>query len=455
MKRPTPAAGRLAAVFAIVLLGAAGGCGKKGPPLAPLVRVPVAPEGARAVRLGDQVTLQVQVPRANSDGSAPADIARLEVYGYTGEAPDEEALRRDGTLIVTIPVRRPPEQPEEGPVTDPSKPKPERVPGSMKDGFEQGDVLTVRETIGPAERQVVVPSRKKKDEPEAARAAAYSPSAGGWVEMSPPLGPPRPEPAASRNYMAVGVTRRGRRGPFTPPLRVPLLPAPSPAASLSVRYDEKTITLSWEPPPDLRRPTLPARSNPELLEAKPLGMPTAAGTFNAFLVPPAPAEMAPAGQPQAGVVSAGPAPTPLNGAPLTEPRFEEPVPAQALERCYAVTAVSTYPDGAVQSERSAPACAALKDTFPPAAPKGLAAVGSVDAISLIWERSDAPDMAGYLVLRSEGTREAAPLMEAPIAEATFRDEKVEPGVVYRYVVVAVDKAGNRSEPSNAVEESAR
>ena len=451
MKRPTPATGRLAALLAILLLGAAGGCGKKGSPLAPLVRVPAAPEEARASRLGDQVTIQLQVPRANADGSTPADIARIEVYGYTGATPDEEAIRRDGTLVVTIPVRRPPEEPEEGPATDAATPGPERPPGSMKDGFDQGDVVTVLETIGPAAREVVVP-RRQEEPPAAVAEAAYSPSAGGWVEIPPPLGPPRPDPGASRVYMAVGVTRGGRRGAFTASLQVSLQPAPSPPAAPAVRYDEKTITLSWEPPADLRRPTLPLRANPDLLEAKPLGMPSAAGAFNTFLAPPAVVDGNGA---EAAAVHAGPAPAPLNSAPLAEPRFEEPVSAQEAERCYAVTAVSTYPAGPVQSELSAPACVTLKDTFPPAPPKGLAAVGGEGAVSLIWERSEAADVAGYLVLRSEGGREAAPLMDAPIAETTFRDEQPKPGVVYRYVVIAVDKAGNRSGPSNAVEESAR
>lgn len=452
MTLPTSGAGRLAALLAIVALGAAGGCGKKGPPLAPFVRVPAAPD-ARAVRLGDQVSIQVQVPKGNADGSTPADVTAIEVYGYTGETPDEEAMRRDGTLVATIPVRRPPEEPEEGPA---NAAKPPRPPGSMKDGFEQGDLVLVRETIGPAERAIVVPSRKEPDEePEAMPESAYSPSEGGSVAIAPPLGPPRPEPGASRLYMAVGVSRKGRRGAFTPPLRVPLLPAPSPPGSLSVRYDEKTITLTWEAPPDLRRPTLPPRSNPDLLDAKPLGLPSSAGTYNAFLAAPPPPEGAPAAAPPAA--TPGPAPTPLNGTPLAEPRFEEPVPAQAQPagRCYQVTAVTVYGGGAVQSEPSEVACAALTDTFPPAAPKGLAAVGGAGAISLIWDRSEAPDLAGYLVLRAEGRGEPVPVTGAPVTETTFRDEQVKPGVVYRYVVVAVDKVGNRSEPSNAVEEAAR
>lgn len=457
MKRPARAAARAAALLAILALGAAAGCGKKGPPLAPLVRVPAAPGPATATRLGDEVFIQLQVPRTNSDGSTPADVSRIEVYGYTGKTPDEESIRRDGTLIVTIPVRRPPEEPEEGPVRDPEQPEPARPPGSMKEGFDQGDTLVVREVLGAVERQPVVPRKKKKEPEPRPPASAYSPSLGRWVEISPPLGPPRPVEDAQRYYMAVALTRRGRRGVFTRPMVVSLQPPPSPPTSVEVRYDEKTISVSWEAPSDLRQPTLPPPSDAALLDAKPLGMPSLTGGFNTFLSPvPAPAGAnGSAGPEGTGVVTPGPAPAPLNKAALSEPRFEEPVAAGVTERCYSVTAISTHQAGPVQSEPSAPVCVELKDVFPPAPPKNLAAVGSEGAVSLIWERSEAADLAGYLVLRSEGGGEPEALHETPIAETTFRDEGAKPGVVYRYVVVAVDKAGNRSEPSNAVEESAR
>jgi hypothetical protein len=458
VKRPTRTAARRgipAACLAFLLLAACAGCGKKGPPLAPIVLVPAAPADAAIRRQGDLVTLQLRVPQANADGSTPADIARVEVYGYTGPVPDEEEMIRDGTLVASIPVRRPPvEEGEEG-----RGPKVERPPGSMKAGFDPGDTIVVSETIGPGQRQVVVPRRRDEDEPVAAAAGPFSPSLGATFEIAPPLRPPLPDPAASRTYMAVGVSRRGRRGEFTAPLRVSLLPPPMPPASPDSRYDETTITVSWQAPADLRRPTLPPQPGEGLLEAKPLGLPSASGGFNAYLVPPeasAPGEAA-TGPDDAAVdaVVKGPRPAPLNPAPLPDPRFEGPVQALDGTRCYVVTTVVPYGDGPVESAPSDPTCVTLRDTFPPAPPKGLAAVGSTGAVSLIWERSEAADLAGYLVLRAERGAEPTPLTDAPIAETTFRDETVKPGAVYRYVVVALDKAGNRSEPSTAVEESAR
>ena len=98
------------------------------------------------------------------------------------------------------------------------------------------------------------------------------------------------------------------------------------------------------------------------------------------------------------------------------------------------------------------------DTFPPAAPTELEAVASEGAISLSWEASPEPDVAGYLVLRGEApVRTLQPLIKAPITETTYRDVGVQRGVRYVYSVVAVDKAAapTGAPQSNHVEETAR
>src|SRR5207245_6944164 len=56
------------------------GCGKKGPPLPPLVKVPAPPADFVAVRRGSEVDVQFIVPGANSDGTRPANVERVDVY---------------------------------------------------------------------------------------------------------------------------------------------------------------------------------------------------------------------------------------------------------------------------------------------------------------------------------------------------------------------------------------
>src|SRR5262249_1412241 len=51
--------------------GAAGG-GGRGPPLPPLVKLPIAPADITAERRGDHVDLQFTVPSANTDNTRPA-----------------------------------------------------------------------------------------------------------------------------------------------------------------------------------------------------------------------------------------------------------------------------------------------------------------------------------------------------------------------------------------------
>ena len=120
-----------------------------------------------------------------------------------------------------------------------------------------------------------------------------------------------------------------------------------------------------------------------------------------------------------------------------------------------VRAVETVDNLTLESDAAPPACKKFVDTFPPAAPKGLTAVPTEGAVNLIWQPNGEKDLNGYLVLRAVGPGEnLGPVTSSPIREVTFKDA-VQPGVRYVYAVVAVDKAGNTSAPSNAVEETAR
>ncbi len=110
----------------------------------------------------------------------------------------------------------------------------------------------------------------------------------------------------------------------------------------------------------------------------------------------------------------------------------------------------------MESEASLQTCVEFKDTFPPAAPGNLAAVGAGGTVSLIWEPNTEADLAGYLVLRGAAPGDTLqPLMTELLTETTYRDTTGSPGVAYFYAVVAVDTAtpANVSELSNRVTES--
>jgi hypothetical protein len=155
-------------------------------------------------------------------------------------------------------------------------------------------------------------------------------------------------------------------------------------------------------------------------------------------------------------------PEPLNPVPVTVGAFSIPLSGFGTEHCFVVRAVKHYGRARVESPASPLTCAVPVDRFPPAAPKGLIAVGSEGGVSLIWDTNSEPDLDGYIVMRGEAgpggaTATLTPLMAEPLKETTYRDTTARAGVRYVYAVVAVDNASPRnvSPESNRVEEGVR
>src|SRR5204862_5444113 len=95
-----------AALLMVVVLAAA--CGKKGPPLPPLVKVPAPPGDFTAVRRGAEVALQFTIPTTNSDGTRPANVERVDVYAFTGlAAPSDDQIVKLATKVGSVPVKAP------------------------------------------------------------------------------------------------------------------------------------------------------------------------------------------------------------------------------------------------------------------------------------------------------------------------------------------------------------
>jgi hypothetical protein len=213
-----------------------------------------------------------------------------------------------------------------------------------------------------------------------------------------------------RTYVAVAVSPRGRRGTPSSPAFVPLVASPPPPPAAQIEYDEARVTLTW----------------PGAGDSLPLH-----------------------------VYELGEAPRRLTESAVADRRFVDERVQFDVERCYEARSVITVANVAIESEPSPRSCVTPRDTFPPPAPTGLNAVPEVGAVSLIWNPVDAPDLAGYIVMRAiapETTPTA--VNETPTTDTTYRDG-VAAGVRVRYEVVAVDRRGNRSAPSPAIEETAR
>jgi hypothetical protein len=77
-------------------------------------------------------------------------------------------------------------------------------------------------------------------------------------------------------------------------------------------------------------------------------------------------------------------------------------------------------------------------------------------IALFWAANSEPDIAGYLLYRATDPNSPKPwtlLTPEVYTKITFQDVNVETGKTYYYYVVAVDTAGNKSEPSNVVSDT--
>jgi hypothetical protein len=405
----------VAAVLAAALFA---GCGKKGPPLPPLVRLPVPPE-IRADRRGSTVELSLVVPGANADGTRPANVSRVEVYALTGPPVFSEAdLLKHGKRVASLEVKAP-RDPDE--TVKPGEP-PEDVEPPSGSGLDQGAKTTVQDQL---DASALVPVDLNADKPR--RPAAPEPD-------GPLLGPPAAVPV--RTYMGVGINTSGRKGRFSSRVPVSLAPAPPPPSSPTIAYTETRITVAWTPSTPRAAAPAGAAPTPEdaVLPSRTLGPLRPPPGYNVY-------------DSTAGTL--------LTTTPVTEPRYVDSRITWGEERCYQVRAVERAGPLAVESEAAPPQCTMLVDTFPPAAPKDLKAVPTEGAISLIWEPNSESDLAGYIILRAQAPAEpVTAVVSAPVLETSFNDA-VQAGVRFVYAVRAVDKAGNASEPSNRVEETAR
>ncbi len=416
--RRRPQRGRWAALAAVVCLVSAA-CGKKGPPLPPLVKLPAAPADFRAERRGDRVDLAFTVPAANTDNTRPANLARVDVYAITsGEPVPPEQIVKRGVRVASVPVKAP------------------RDPDATIDEDEPAADLEPLEGTGLDQG---APARVA----EALTAAAFEPASrtdggdgGGSSTMVPSAGPllPPPQTALTRTYVSVGLSTRDKRGPFSKTVPVPLVPAPPVPPPPTISYDEQSITVRWAPI-EGRVPIQREAARGELAST-PIG---AAAPPLAYHVYDA---------------AAGTVPVRLTAKPVSGTSFSDARLAWGAERCYIVRSVEIVGDAAIESDARPPVCETLRDTFPPAAPTNLQSSPLDGAINLIWDANSEKDLAGYIVLRGPVGGALEPVTDAPLQVTTYLD-RVPAGARYVYVVKAVDTAGNVSEPSASVEEAAR
>ena len=423
--------------------GLVGGCGKKGPPLAPIVPTPAAIADLAPRRLGDSVQVRFTVPAANLDGTTPANLDRIEVYGFTGLLPSDVREMKDATLVGTVQVQRhvtaeEREEWEKKGLEPPPNP-----------GVPAGAVANVTEVLTAESLVPVVPKKPKK---------VVVPPVDP-VEVFHPLVGPVPDVRPVRFYVARGISRKKVKGPLSIRPSLSLEAPPTPPLDVRAEYSEKAVTLSWLPPAEQRKPiqepfvagtmvTLPPPpdSNTRLVAAaiaRSWVVPADAGTSMSmpgvaalFVVP--------------SVEPAEPSAEPVE--PLAEP-VPTAAPAPPLEHsaAFLTTAVSRL---LARAPAEAPVPDPIAREILPATPKGVAT-----SVVFTYNVYLAVDPSAPPPVPAAGTDPPAvpaapvdplqPLNAAPLADLTFDDPAFETGTPRCYVVRAVDK-GVESEPTPMV-----
>ncbi|HEV7425166.1 MAG TPA: hypothetical protein VGQ46_02275 [Thermoanaerobaculia bacterium] len=142
--------------------------------------------------------------------------------------------------------------------------------------------------------------------------------------------------------------------------------------------------------------------------------------------------------------------TPVNTSPVTSATFTDNPPYGPHD--YFVTALASAIAPRIESDPSSAVSVTFKDLVPPPPPTGLTALVETAGVRLVWDRVEAPDLAGYKVYRTEGSGieqlrpvGTIPLTPVQLVTATnYRDTTVNRGISYYYEVVSVDKSGNES-----------
>ncbi|MCM3881201.1 MAG: hypothetical protein ND807_13915 [Vicinamibacterales bacterium] len=386
------------------------GCGKKGPPLPPIVYAPSPAGEFTAKRSGEDIVLHFKVPTANTNGISPADLERLDVYAHTGPLPSPADYLKFGTLIGTLAVKAPPDPKE---TSQSGKREEGKGKGGTEPALEQGMATSVREAMTPALLEPGALPYVRPVGPVAGPTLPEVVETPGTVNLPPPV---------MRYYVVVGTSRKNKKGAFAGPLGVPMsATVPGAPDTPSAAYTQDSLSLTWS-----------------LTEGGPR-------RFNVYEVSATP-DVAPAAR------VGGPPVLPANAAVLAEPSFTDKVQF-GTEKCYVVRNVLMVGAVALESEPSAPVCVTARDTFAPSAPKALVAVSDDKGVNLIWEANTEPDLGGYLVMRQQAGGDFVQLTAEAIKDTSYRDAGAESGGSYAYAVVAVDTAmpANKSELSNRVE----
>ena len=392
--------GTIARLSLCVLLLTALACGRKGDPRPPPRKNPARTTDLTVYQRGNELILGMTYPAMTSGGLALAVIDKLELWQYTRlapelmEMPEEEAGEEmvEELAEVAEEVTEVAEEPVEETATE---------TGSETE-TEADPLLRIIIDLKEFDKQSRSILELEGTDLEAA-------VVGGRIIMRLPLEDIPTEPPTAYAFAvrtSVGRLRSERSSPtaFAP------IPPPAPLADLELTPSSSGVSLRWSVPED--ETDIEGYHVYRRLAQSP--------EFDQPLV--------------------------MVGPGVGE--YQDRSARFGNRYAYSVATVKTLRP-LVESTLSDQQTVNHIDVFPPPAPTALVALAEVGRVRLLWNAGRGRDTVGYLVFARRGDGEAEQLTAEPITASEFVHEDASSGVTYVYTVLAVDSAGNQSDPSAA------
>jgi hypothetical protein len=379
------AAGRTLTVLAVL---ASLSCGKKGDPQPPLPRGPRAISDLAVEQEGDDAVLTFAFPDRLLTGAPLTDLESIEVYRVIKPSPSLTQPKRAGAP----------------PASSASTVGAVHLPGEAARREATNARLAEQAFYQEAKRVAVL-----------SLTAIAESTRGASVVYRDPLSALPSHGAGSEPmaYAVIAVRRNGERSPVSNIVTLTPAVAPGPPVILRAIPEEGRVCLEWLAP-----------------ETDVLGQPARVGGYRVYRRSLSEDEY---GQP-------------LNLRPVTGTAFVDASAPYGVPLVYTVRAV-VEGNPKVEGLPAEELPVLFADVFPPPAPSRLNALSEGNLVRLIWDPVEAPDLAGYLVFRSEEGGAPERLTKDPVADPFYTDETVKQGRRYRYTVRSVDRTGNQSAPS--------
>jgi hypothetical protein len=149
----------------------------------------------------------------------------------------------------------------------------------------------------------------------------------------------------------------------------------------------------------------------------------------------------------------------LNNQPITKNQFSDAFFDFGNRYSYLVRTVSLGSNGEpIESLDSNTVSVIPEDKFPPTPPTAITIAAAPNNLSIFFAVNPEKDIAGYRIYRSTDSNLPKAnwqlLTRELLTSNTFQDQTVESGKIYFYYLIAVDRTGNISAPSEVVSETA-